>query len=412
MPDGPHTKPERSEAQSPCYPLVVTQVERGRLGRLGVLAVLGFAALEVLIMISPFAGFFYARMRFEPLLGFLSQNRATAWLDGFFLNHSLVSRSPFLELQREIGLWLFILGFLGFVLSAKRVYGKKMSGSGVAVDGLYGWVRHPQYLCLGVAGWGLLTTWPRFLLLVVWITMLFLYSALARSEERRMAARFGESYSEFARSRGSFLPGSPVHRLFEASFGKFRPRALGWAGGYVVSLALAIWLGFGLRAYTRASAPLATLEDDQIALLSVWPQPREWMERIDTLARADSRVRRILGSDAGSPLVATILPPSYPMRGMYFAAGSPSPEVRTAGLARATTMGQNPADSSRPVEIVYSRPLKDYAEGISFGGVLDVDVRLIPLAVVTIDHRAGAVLRVDEPEPRNEWGAHVVMPIF
>jgi hypothetical protein len=68
-----------------------------QLGRWGALLVMGLGACEVLIMISPFAGFFYASLRFEPLLGFLSQGPLTAWLDGFFLNHSVVTTSRLLE---------------------------------------------------------------------------------------------------------------------------------------------------------------------------------------------------------------------------------------------------------------------------------------------------------------------------
>jgi len=38
------------------------------LGRFGALLVLALGACEVLIIISPFAGFFYASVHFEPLL--------------------------------------------------------------------------------------------------------------------------------------------------------------------------------------------------------------------------------------------------------------------------------------------------------------------------------------------------------
>src|SRR3989338_8830350 len=87
------------------------------LGRLGALVVLGIAAAEVLIMISPFAGFFYASLQFEPVLGFLSQSPLTAWLDGFFLNHAVVTRSLLLERQRNVGLGLIVVGLAGLVLS-------------------------------------------------------------------------------------------------------------------------------------------------------------------------------------------------------------------------------------------------------------------------------------------------------
>ena len=61
------------------------------IGRFGAILVLGIAAAELLIMVSPFAGLFFTSLRYESLLGVLSQSGLTAWLDGFFLNHSVVT---------------------------------------------------------------------------------------------------------------------------------------------------------------------------------------------------------------------------------------------------------------------------------------------------------------------------------
>src|SRR3972149_6738723 len=237
-------------------------------GRLGARVVLGIAAADVLIMISPFAAFFYASLRFEPVLGFLSTSPLTAWLDGFFLNHAVGTRSRLLEWHRNAGLGLIVLGLVGFVLSAVQVYGNKLRKLGVATGFLYRFARHPQYLCLGVAGWGLVTMWPRFLLLGIWVTMLFLYAGLARFEERRLAERFGDDFRRFAEARGAFLPGSPVRRVFDATFGRLRPRALGWATAYVVCLALAFSLGFAARAWTRARTAILIEPEHRTVVVS------------------------------------------------------------------------------------------------------------------------------------------------
>jgi protein-S-isoprenylcysteine O-methyltransferase Ste14 len=289
------------------------------LGKLGAILVLGIAAAELLIMISPFAGLFFTSLRYESLLGVLSQSRLTAWLDGFFLNHSVVTTSPVLEGQRLIGRYLFALGIWGFLISALQVYGNKIFRRGIARGLLYRYVRHPQYLCLAVAGWGLLTKWPRFLLLGVWVTMLFLYAGLARFEEMRMTARFGDDYIRYKSSKGAFLPGSPVSRLFEATFGKLRPRFLGWVSAYVVSLALVFTAGFGLLALTRASSAIVFKPENHMVVISAWPQPEGWIrEAVDT-ALQDERVSdRLNEALQDSPVIATILPPGYTMLGMYY----------------------------------------------------------------------------------------------
>lgn len=406
----------------------------GQLTRFGGLLVLGLGAAEVLIMISPFAGFFYAGVRFESLLGFLSASSMTAWLDGFFLNHSVVTTSTLLEWQREIGLFVFALGLWGFLISAFQVYGNKIARRGVAKGLLYRISRHPQYLSLGIAGAGLLTIWPRFLLLGCWVTMLFLYAALARFEEHRMEERFGDSYRSYMRSRSAFLPGSPVRRLFEATFGRLQPRALGWALAYVSCLALAFSLAFALRSYTRAHTAMLARPAQQLVVISAWPQPQQWIARVVDAALADEQVQQRLAERGDHPVVATILNPGYRMRGMFYkltpdqgaqrvtmAGFSPG---RVAGIAwaflvptegwvwRGGLMGVDPDSREEPVQVVFSRAAKPYKDELSFEEALDVSVRLTPLAVVDVHPGQLQVTRVQIPLPQNLWGPKVKMPLF
>lgn len=381
-----------------------------RTGRLGALAVLAVAAAEVLIMITPFAGFFYASLQFEPLLGFLSKSPLTAWLDGFFLNHAVVTTSLLLEWQRKVGLVLFALGLTGFFLSACQVYGNKIRKRGVATGLLYRFVRHPQYLCLGIAGWGLLTMWPRFLLLGIWVTMLFLYAGLARIEERRMEERFGDDYRRFADARGAFLPSSPVHRLFEGTFGRVRPRALAWASAYLFCLALAFSLGFALRTYARASTAILVHPQHQTVVVSAWPKPEDWMERVFQAALSNEQVRQRLQEVQGDrPVVATILPPKYGMKGMYY---KRSRSEGTSAQNGGSLMGVDPDTVTEPVEMVFSRAEKPYGEDFTLEDALDVDVRLTPLVVVNVDPASGDITGVQIPLPQNAWGPNVVMPLF
>jgi protein-S-isoprenylcysteine O-methyltransferase Ste14 len=377
------------------------------IGRLGAILVLGIAAAELLIMISPFAGLFFASLRYESLLGVLSRSGLTAWLDGFFLNHSVVTTSPVLEGQRWVGRYLFALGIWGFVISALQVYGNKIFRRGVAHGLLYRFVRHPQYLCLAIAGWGLLTKWPRFLLLGVWVTMLFLYAGLARFEEFRMTTRFGDAYLQYKASKGAFLPGSPVHRLFEA-----------------------FSAGFGLLAMTRASSAIVFKPDHHMVVISAWPKPEGWMnEAVDTALQNKRVSDRINEARRGSPVVATILPPLYVMRGMYYKRGLATDLTMQSfsfrrlrrifrrhllpvkGLFRENIMGVDPEDY-RPVKIVFSRAEKPYKATLPLVESLDAGVRTIPLVVVSFLPSTKKVYGVIVPLPQNNWGPQVVMPLF
>jgi protein-S-isoprenylcysteine O-methyltransferase Ste14 len=385
-------------------------VKLPQVGRLGALAVTSVAAAEVLLMVSPFAGFFYASLQFEPLLGMLAASPVTAWLDAFFLNHAVVTTSLLLELHRKAGAVVLVAGLAGFAVSALQVYANKLLKRGMATGLLYRFVRHPQYLSLGVAGWGLLTLWPRFLLLGLWVTMLFLYAGLARHEERRMAERFGDTYRRFAKTRDALLPGSPIRRLFEASFGRLRPRALGWVSAYVVCLSVAFSLGFALRAYTRASAAMVIEPEDRAVVISARPQPDEWIRRVYRAAVADADVRGHLERGAREqPVVVTVLPPRYGMKDMYYQRTPARPH--TGGGWR-TLMGVDPDATDDPVELVFSRVEKAYQPNLALTDALDAGVRLIPLLVVDVLPAMAQVVRIHVPPPQNAWGPNVVMPLF
>ena len=134
-------------------------------------------AFEIAIMISPFAFFFYAA--FNPFLLALNQSPLTRWLTAFFLPHMVVPPNEVLTVVRILGSVFFVVGMLIFFVCAAQVYLGKLLKKGVATKGLYTLIRHPQYLGLGLAALGLAIMWPRFLTLVLFAVMLFLYYLLA-----------------------------------------------------------------------------------------------------------------------------------------------------------------------------------------------------------------------------------------
>src|ERR1035437_7324815 len=161
-------------------------------------------ALEFVIMISPFAFVFYAAM--NPFLLALNQSALTRWLTAFSLPHMVVPPNAFLKALRILGSVAFLGGMAVFLVCALQVHAGKLLRPGVAQRGLYSVIRHPQYLALAVAAWGLAVMWPRFLTLTLFAVMLFLYYLLARDEERRMLNQFGESYRAYLERTGMFLP--------------------------------------------------------------------------------------------------------------------------------------------------------------------------------------------------------------
>jgi predicted PurR-regulated permease PerM len=91
---------------------------------------------EILIMISPFAGFFYSA--FNPFLLGFAKYRATKWLSSFFFTHMVVPPNDLLKTMRVMGSVLFVLGLIVFLVCAVQVYASKFFKKGRPVlKGLY-----------------------------------------------------------------------------------------------------------------------------------------------------------------------------------------------------------------------------------------------------------------------------------
>ncbi len=274
-------------------------------------------ALEIVIMISPFAAFFYSV--FNPVLLVLNQSPVTRWLTAFFLPHMIVPPDDFLMGIRLAGSWFFILGLAIFLACAFQVYLGKLLKKGPSVRGLYRIIRHPQYAGLALAALGLAIMWPRFLTLVLLGVMLFLYYILARDEERRMLDRFGQTYKDYLERTGMFLPQpvkktpTPVRAVAPAPVRIARGAAL-----LIVLIAFLTGCGFILRIYTVHALPLQRIGSTDV--LAIAPDDREQATELLPAVLADSTVSlklRDAGMDsAGHRILAYFIPVDYVMQGM------------------------------------------------------------------------------------------------
>lgn len=167
-------------------------------------ALYAIIVFEILFMISPFALYFYSV--YAPVLDFFDQWAGTAWLTQFFLPHISKTTSPLLNLLHGLAWPLILIGTGLFLGSAFPLYWVKFRRQGAVTTGLYAFIRHPQYVGLALLGLGTLLLWPRFLVLITYITMLFLYGLLARWEEAQCLAQYGESYRAYQARTGRFLP--------------------------------------------------------------------------------------------------------------------------------------------------------------------------------------------------------------
>jgi len=239
-----------------------------RIAAYGGSAVFVIMALEVMIMISPFAFFFYSV--FSPFFNFLGQHAATRWTTMFFLPHMILPPNGFLQAVRITGSVLFVVGLVGFTICALQVYLGKIFHWGIAARGLYRKIRHPQYLLLGIWGIGMAILWPRFIVLASLSLMFVLYYFLAHDEERRMLSQYGDSYREYMDRTGMFLPRF-LERPLAAAVHKVIPSAgLRHAAIPVILVCLVMGSGVGLRAVTLHSLPLTT--ENNLTMVPILPE--------------------------------------------------------------------------------------------------------------------------------------------
>lgn len=261
-------------------------------------------AFEVLIMISPFAGFFYSV--FNPVLLTFARHGATRWLSAFYLPHMTLPQDAFLQALRVMGSVLFVTGLAAFFVCAGQIYTAKARRKGAVAGGLYSSIRHPQYLALALAGLGLSILWPRFLTIVLWLAMVSVYYVLAGDEERRMLHSHGAVYRGYMSRTVMFLPRRVEKAMTPASRSGKIVLALGLAAGLLGSV-------FLLRSYTMSRLTLWA-KAPNLAAVAILPEDGFKMDHrmADILALKDVKERL----QPGRQYLVYFMPRDYIMQGM------------------------------------------------------------------------------------------------
>ena len=389
---------------------------------------LGFvAAFEIVIMISPFAAYFYAV--FNPVLLALNRTAATRWLTAFFLPHMIVTPDALLTAVRIAGSWLFVGGAAAFLLCASQVYIGKAMKRGCVTGGLYRFVRHPQYAALVLAGLGLAIMWPRMLTLLLLSIMVVAYYVLARDEERRMIARDGDGYREYMAKTGMFFPRVAAQAGVEGRGGAARS----WAGAGLVFFML-LAAGFGLRSYTVHSLPIRQIGN--VDVLPITPDDSAEVTALMPAVLADSSVGAVLDRvsvDGNHRLLAYFLPVDYVMQGMIANTGDewklfeqhktiwmigdyifhPFAHL-TGGHAHHDMSGMQHGPEMYKMPMMQRRVIFLQVEGEGLAGPLDdfgINVRRTPLLFADVHMHTAEVMRVRQTPSGSGWG-EVPTPLF
>jgi protein-S-isoprenylcysteine O-methyltransferase Ste14 len=285
-----------------------------RLAARGGIIVFFIMAFEVMIMISPFAFFFYSV--FNPIFHWLDAYSMTRWLTHFFLPHMILPPTLPLKIIRVSGSVLFVIGCTTFIVCALQVYLGKIFKWGIASRGIYRFVRHPQYTSLGIWGVGMAILWPRFIVLVTLSIMFILYYFLARDEEKRMEAAYGKSYRQYMDRTGMFFPF--INRSQSTFTVPTRPLNRKAIFVQLFVVAIVIGAGFVLRFLTLHSLQINA--KGNITLVSIMPE--DGAKALTVLN--DLRSGRLKFLNNGKAYLGYLMPVDYIMQGMIANTGGES----------------------------------------------------------------------------------------
>ncbi|MCU0508969.1 MAG: isoprenylcysteine carboxylmethyltransferase family protein [Anaerolineae bacterium] len=128
--------------------------------------------------------------------------------EGILWGHTL---SSFIGDGGMIGAYIcYLLGAILVIWGWRDIYkyywSKDRTEARMVTQGIYRFIRHPQYTGFLLLTLGMLFEWATLPLLIMWPVLVWLYVRLARREEADMVAQFGSEYVEYRARTGMFLP--------------------------------------------------------------------------------------------------------------------------------------------------------------------------------------------------------------
>jgi protein-S-isoprenylcysteine O-methyltransferase Ste14 len=132
------------------------------------------------------------------------------WPLFIFLVSPLIDVPPISgEYRRIFGHWTAGAGtglsIAGLVLVAAgwiRIH----RASGLVTEGIYRYMRHPQYTGMFLFTFGWIVHWPSVATLMLWPVLMAAYGWLSLREERQAREEFGAPYADYAARTKRFVP--------------------------------------------------------------------------------------------------------------------------------------------------------------------------------------------------------------
>ncbi len=122
-----------------------------------------------------------------------------------FLDIPVIARKyfeTFGHLPAKIGTLISIFGVILIALGWAKIH----KADGLVTDGIYKFMRHPQYTGIFLFTLGWLIHWPSIVTLLLWPILTTSYIWLSIQEEKEMIEIYGEEYINYTKKTKRFIP--------------------------------------------------------------------------------------------------------------------------------------------------------------------------------------------------------------
>lgn len=100
---------------------------------------------------------------------------------------------------------IILSGAILIICGWRKIHG---ADGKLVTTGVYGHVRHPQYLGFLLVTLGMNVLWITISTLLLWPVLVVLYYRLAKEEDKKMEEKFGEKYLKYEHAVPMFIPWS------------------------------------------------------------------------------------------------------------------------------------------------------------------------------------------------------------
>jgi len=310
------------------------------------------------------------------------------------------TNSTFLEIIGRLWL-LFPIGLIGFFLFAFQVYWAKFRRKGMVNNFVYTYIRHPQYLFFMLAGLGVLFTWPRMMMLILFTIMSIFYFYLAKFEESKMTAKHPE-YLEYMKKTAMFIPGNPGGILFKLLFGWIPNQIVAQLIAIVFIITLIFGGAIGIRNLTIDNISITKIPDKRTLAISIYPHTEQYLRDVIYKTMAYNSVKKALSGQGNVSFISHIMPGNYGMLAHFTEVNRE--KFRKQMLNNELSIRDRIwGTESDKIKVTFARIDKPGKTYVPLNEIMDMSARMTPVLVADLDLTTGEVFNVNL-NSKNQYG--------